>query len=926
MPPRFPARTTLAVAALASVLALGGCAKDDEASLLASARAHLEKKQVPAATIELKKLLQKKPDSGEGRFLLGKALQDGGDPGSAVLELRKARELGYSADAVVPELARALLATGQAKVVIDEMARVELGAPAARADLLGSVAMAHAMSGRADAAEAALAEASKADPKSSRVRLMEARRLGGRGSVDQALALVDGILRDEPKNTGALVLKSELLWAGKARPEAAIEPLRQVLAFEPANVRAHVLIVQIHLQRNDAAQAKAQIAALVKAAPGSYEALFYRTQQALMDNDWTVAREGVQQLMKLTPTHGPALLLAGTVELQTNQLELANKHLAQAMAAMPNAPLARRTLAEAQMRWGQSDRALSTLAPMLAQSPPDAQALGLAAAVHLQTGDLPRAQELYERAARADPADSRPRIGLALARMSRGDLDGGLEQLRGIAAADKATHADLALISALFRQQRFEQGLQAVDRLEGKLPKDPLVHLLRARLLAAQKKLDDAEASLKKALASDPMYFPAVIDLASLDIGRGRPDAAMKHVQAVLDKDPRHVQAELALLDLRRRSGASPADIERAIVAAVAKHPGVPEMRLALVMHHLSARQPSQALRAAQEAVVAFPQEPTLLDAQATALLATGDAQQAIAALRRLATLQPNSPAPHLRLAEVYTARKEFPAASQSLNAALEAAPNLLAAKRAQVQLELARKRPQEALKVARSVQQQRPREAIGWLLESDIHVVEKAYPAASEAARAALDREPSPAQAVRLHTLYGLAGRSRDAEALAADWQRQHPGDAEFIFQLGVAAMQRGDDARAETLFRRVLEVVPGNGSALNNIATLLVKQKSPQALEYAQKAHATAPDNPEIMDTLASALAANQQPAKALEWQRKAVEKRPESAQLRLNLAKLLVANGDKQQAKAELDKLAKLGGRFAGHAEVDALLKTL
>jgi predicted Zn-dependent protease len=78
--------------------------------------------------------------------------------------------------------------------------------------------------------------------------------------------------------------------------------------------------------------------------------------------------------------------------------------------------------------------------------------------------------------------------------------------------------------------------------------------------------------------------------------------------------------------------------------------------------------------------------------------------------------------------------------------------------------------------------------------------------------------------------------------------------------------------------------------------------------------------------MDTLALALAAEGQLPKAIEWQRKAIAKSPDDAFYKLNLAKLLIKSGDKIAARAELANLAKLGGKFAGQAEVSELMKTL
>ena len=67
------------LACMLTLWALQACTGETEGSLLASVRSQQQKKQVAAATIQAKKLLQKQPQSAEGRYLLGRALLESGD-------------------------------------------------------------------------------------------------------------------------------------------------------------------------------------------------------------------------------------------------------------------------------------------------------------------------------------------------------------------------------------------------------------------------------------------------------------------------------------------------------------------------------------------------------------------------------------------------------------------------------------------------------------------------------------------------------------------------------------------------------------------------------------------------------------------------------------------------------------------------------
>jgi Flp pilus assembly protein TadD len=78
--------------------------------------------------------------------------------------------------------------------------------------------------------------------------------------------------------------------------------------------------------------------------------------------------------------------------------------------------------------------------------------------------------------------------------------------------------------------------------------------------------------------------------------------------------------------------------------------------------------------------------------------------------------------------------------------------------------------------------------------------------------------------------------------------------------------------------------------------------------------------------MDTLAYVLALDRHPQRAVELQKKAMALAPQNNGLRLTLAKIYLESGDKVNARAELDTLAKLGDKFGAQAEVTRLLATL
>jgi len=111
-----------------------------------------------------------------------------------------------------------------------------------------------------------------------------------------------------------------------------------------------------------------------------------------------------------------------------------------------------------------------------------------------------------------------------------------------------------------------------------------------------------------------------------------------------------------------------------------------------------------------------------------------------------------------------------------------------------------------------------------------------------------------------------------------------------------------------------------------LNNLAWVAGQMKDPKAVEYAEKANSLAPNQAHIMDTLGTLLVENGDTARGVELLRKASALEPKSATIRLNLAKGLIKAGQKDDAKRELEVLAKLGSQFPQQAEVTELMKRL
>lgn len=918
LPPRSFASTIFAIAFF--VTACG----DSPETMLASAKEYLAKNDHAAATIQLKNVLAKQPDSAEARFLLGKSLLESGDAAAAEVELRKAMELKHPVDQVVPLLARSLLAQGQIKK-LNELAQTQLTTPEARADLKTTIAQSLALQGKSDAAGTLLDEALAEKNDFAPALLMLARYKVAGNDLAGAHTIIDGILTKSPKDVAALLFKADLLHA-EGKTSEAIATYEKSIELQPRALNAHAALVMIHLRERQPDKAAKQLEAMQKMAPKHPLTTYMQGLVAFAKKDLGGAKTAVDNLLKSYPDSPQALQLAGLVAFESRSDLQAQDYLRKALQKAPGLVLARRTLVSSYLRSGQPAKALEALQPVLHGDETLPFWLELAGNVYLQNGDTQMAEKYFQRATTAHPQDKKAQTALALTRLRSGNTAEALSDLEEIAQSDSGTSADMALIVASIRARQFDKALEAIANLEKKQPDSPLVHNLRGGVLLAKGDSEGARKSFEKALEINPTYFPAASALAQMDLRAKQPQQAEKRFETVLAKDPKNVPALLALAELRARAGAKATEVSELINRAITAAPNEPTPRIALITTYLREQQKDKALTAVQEALTAIPDRPELLDLAGRVYQLNGDSQQALSLYGKLANLMPSSPQPYLRMAEIHLAAKNREAARSALEKGLSVLPDSLPLLRAQIQLDLDEGKHQAAFAKARELQKSRPQQSLGYLIEGDVHAANKSWAEAANAYRSGLKSAPTTELAQRLHAVLLANGKTADAKAHANAWLKQHPQDDAFRLYLAEQANRQKDYTTAAAYYRSLLAKEPDNPIVLNNLAWTLAQMKDPQALTLAERANSLAPNQPAIMDTLGMLLVERGEYKRGLELLANALELQPQATPIRLNYAKALLKSGDKTAARQQLEELAKLGDRFPHQPEVAALLKGL
>jgi len=895
-----------AVSALC-VLLLAACGDSPE-SMISSAKEYMAKNDRNAASIQLKNALQKNPALAEARFLLGKVNYEQGDYAGAEKELSRALDGGYAADQVVPLLAQAMLSSGQGQRLITELASKELTQPEAKASLLTSVGFAELQQGKRSAAQDKFNAAIQASAGFPLARVGLARMRALDKDIDGALTEVEDVLKVAPKVPEANSLRGDILLA-KNRTDEAIAAYEAVIEAKPTEISAHQSVISLLIRANKLEAAQAKVVALRKAVGNHPLAIYMQAFLDVKNGKNKEAYEGIQQVLRAAPEYVPALLLASALQLQRNDFAQAQQNLGKVLDKIPTQAYARRLMVSAHLGAREPGKALEMLQPLLKDHSDDVAVLNLAGQVYAMNGDFTRSEEYFGRAAKADPNNAQYRTRLGVSRLAGGETDRAFQDLEAASALDaESIQADVTLIMAHLRRNETAKAMSAVQTLEKKKPNDPVTHNMKGGVLLVLKDTAGARKAFDKALELKPDFLPALSNLARLDIQDKQLDVARKRYEGFLAKNPSHAQAYLQYAEFLAMTGGQAKDVQAVLEKGLAASPTSLPLRLALIRMLVQASDAKRALTLAQEAAVAAPDEPAVLDLLGRSQVAAGEMQQALATYGKLAARLPSSPIPLIAMADLMMGTKDIAGAEQNLRKALSVKPDSIEAQQRLVAILLNNKRGDAAIAIAKEVQRQRKDSAIGFILEAESLLSIGKRTEAVKLYEEAYKREKSAASILRLHNAHVAANQPQEATRVAADWIKANPKDLTVRTYLAERSLAEQKYDQAVQQYRQMQEIAPKNPMVLNNLAWALGKLNDKSAVGVAQQAVALAPNSPVVLDTLGTLQFETGDKAKGLENLKKAVSLGPNLPQLRFSLAKALAANGDKDGARKELEAALK------------------
>jgi len=408
-------------------------------------------------------------------------------------------------------------------------------------------------------AENVLRELLARDPNDEAVAGQEAELLLQENRAQEAVGLLEGIIRRAPSGHLADTLGDAYM---QLRDFAAAEQAyRKAVALEPDEADHYRGLAQALASGEKYADALAQYQHLAEMEPDDPENYLHMAEMNRQLHRLEDAEKNILEAKRRAPGNLEVVYNESQIYAAEGRYEDAIRVLSSAVTSLtsqPAAPSNRRSLAVLYEQLGRVYRdsgnysaALNTFGEWAQLGPEEAQRADVQVieTFHLAR-DLPHALEAADRALVQFPQDREIRTERALLYGEKGDADGGVSQLRELltrSQQDIEIYLDIAQIDQ--ESHRFadaEAVLAQAAQMAGRDDEREMIWYMLGAVYERQKKYDQAEEQFKKVLAVNPRSAPTLNYYGYMLADRGvRLPEATELIKRALAEDP----ADAAYLD-----------------------------------------------------------------------------------------------------------------------------------------------------------------------------------------------------------------------------------------------------------------------------------------------------------------------------------------------------------------------------------------
>ncbi|HTS19499.1 MAG TPA: tetratricopeptide repeat protein [Verrucomicrobiae bacterium] len=641
----------------------------------------------------------------------------------------------------------------------------------------------------------------------------------------------------------------------------------------------------------------------------------------------------------------------------------AGPFLLKAQELLPDDLEVRKRLAEIYLAIGKAKQARDEAVFVLERKPHDDEAPLLLAQAAITTNAQAEAQGKLQAIIQKGGETASLDAALAHLEQMRGDDSAAamaLERGKGLDAKSSAVFwAYGNLYVAQNDPKRAEESFRTAAELSS--PRSPR-RLRYAEYEIEKGDLETGKKLLQQITQETPDYLPAWRWLAEIALAGKEYDPCADLIRRIVARDPQNFEA-MSLsgrLELARGNADGAVNEFKKLVAA---YPESADAQYQLATAYLSKNEMSEATTSLNRALTLSPSL-----AKATVLLAgiemkSGQVDAAIGALKALVEKRPHFLQAQLLLADGYrfrgdfesalsvygTMEKMFPKSADvpfltgmtllqerkpdearaAFGKALELSPDYFAAVEQLVDLDVADKQYETALRRVQPLLDRNAKMPEAYLLRAKIHLAESDTTHAEGELLKAIELSPDSRVAhLMLARLYLQNHQAPKALEDLRAFAGKNPKDDAVWMLLGMIQEEQKDYNGARDTYEKLLANDPQYAPAMNNLAWLYAERldQLDKAYRIAGKAHELQPLNPSMGDTLGWILYQMKQYPRAVVLLEQSAARLGNQPDVQLHLGLTYYMLGREESARTALRRALDLKKDVAGHEEAEQCLAIL
>lgn len=594
------------------------------------------------------------------------------------------------------------------------------------------------------------------------------------------------------------------------------------------------------------------------------------------------AKDTARKALELDPNFSLAYLLLGRCDMEQKDMGSALANFSQAHRLAPDNLEALENLSRISLLQNNLAQAEEYANKAQALSPASSEVKIIRAGIFMRKEDYAQAKPLLEDVLKSEPNNEEALVGLATIAINSGEVDKAKELLRG--AISGQARPSVAILSLLTNLSLQENDVASAEMYLKQLMKvdtaNEQVLLQLANLYLATGKQQEMSQALTGYLEKHPDSLLVRSRLAELHLAQGNVDEAL----SVLDKAPDSPAVRLMRASVLTQAG----KVDEAIPALQAlvgdsktDKETLASARIGLANIYMQQNMPGKAEEELSGLLLNDPQNAQALFLRGGLYFNERRFDKALEDLEKVIQLEPNDPAAHLGLADVYNASGNPLQAEVIISDVIARFPQYSQAYITLANLNLVQKKPEAALMTlnigkntvkdnaeiilaecdilaslkrydeARSLMEGLSKndsyEIMALLRMAEVDMVQSKFGAAAKTYERILEKHPNTQAAVEGNVQALIAGKkTKEALAFAEKRQKDNPEDPMSAYLVAETALVNKEAAKAEKGFLRALELEPRWEQPLTRLAQLYTSSgRINDAIKLADTLIEKQPDN---------------------------------------------------------------------------------